>query len=152
MDCLKSSKGSSARSPRAAWTVGFSCFRRRSRAGDAEGIPRWHVVGHNQGVAQFLQVGQEQVGVKPEIAHPCAPKAGDHTSNRIAAESKYSRPGNFWARTILDEFVNMFGRGDHTKNEEHCEKVWRVQERMKRKDPISWEGARRKEDFLEWAI
>jgi hypothetical protein len=47
-------------------------------------------------------------------------KAGDHTSNRTAARSEYSR-------AIHDEFVNMLGREDHARNEEYGEKIWRIQ-------------------------
>jgi len=39
----------------------------------------------------------------------------------------------------------MLGREDRTRNEEHCEKIWRVQKRMKGKDPISRKGKKKKE-------
>jgi hypothetical protein len=68
-------------------------------------------------------------------------KAGDRTFSRTAVKSEYSR-------AIHDEFVNMLGREDRTRNEEHCEKIWRIQ----KENPISGKGIKRKEDLLKWAI
>jgi hypothetical protein len=48
-----------------------------------------------QSVVQFPQVGQEQVGAKPEVKHPCVSKAGDHTFDRTTMESKYSKARDF---------------------------------------------------------
>jgi len=87
------------------------------------------LLGQNLDVAQFLWAGQEQVGVKPGVAHPWVSKAGDHTSNRTAARSEYSR-------AIHDEFVNMLGREDHARNEEYGEKIWRIQKGWKGKSDL----------------
>jgi hypothetical protein len=43
----------------------------------------------------------------------------------------------------------MLGCEDHTRNEDHCGKIWRVQKRMKGKDPISRKGIRREENLPE---
>jgi hypothetical protein len=43
----------------------------------------------------------------------------------------------------------MLGREDHTRNEEHCGKIWRVPKRMKGKDLISRKKIRREENLLE---
>jgi hypothetical protein len=43
----------------------------------------------------------------------------------------------------------MLGHEDRARNEEHCEKIWRVQKRMKGKDPISRKGIRREENLLK---
>jgi predicted XRE-type DNA-binding protein len=74
----------------------------------------------NWGVTQSLQAGQEQVGVRPEVTHPCVSKVGDRTFSKTAVKSEYSR-------AIHDELVNMLSREDHTRNEEYCEKIWRIQ-------------------------
>jgi hypothetical protein len=121
MNCLKILKGSSTQSPSAAWTV----------------LSSHEQLGQNWGAAQFLQVGQEQVGLKLEITHSTEPPWRANTP-RLGT----SKPGpslmNLWICSVIKTTTRM--KSIVRRSEEF------KKERTKRKDLIFEKGIRRKED------